>query len=62
MSRKEIEIINIANMLVQCTQEGYEENKAILLAVNADNKHLSDFLKKVFAIVDSKRPLLIEMH
>lgn len=61
MSRKENEIYNIAMMLMQCTQDEYEANKAVLLAVNANNVHLLDFLKRLFALVDKKRPQLIEM-
>ena len=61
MSRKEIEITNIEMMLLQCTQEKYEANKAVLLAVNANNAHLLDFLKRLFLLVDKKRPQFIEM-
>ena len=61
MSRKEMEILNLAEMLKQCTQERYEANKAVLLAVSANNEHLTDFLKKLFALVDKMRPQLIEM-
>lgn len=61
MSRKEMEITNIAMLLVQCTQEEYEANKAVLLAVNVNNAHLLDFFKRLFTIVDKKRPQLIEM-
>lgn len=62
MSRKDIEILNLAEMLMEYTQERYEENKAILLSVNAKNEHLTNFLKKLFALVDKMRPQLIEMH
>lgn len=59
--RKEITIVNIYEELNQCTLEEYENIKPILLAVSAYNSHLMEFMKKMFILVDAKRPLLIEM-
>lgn len=61
MSRTYWEILNLAAALIHCTQEDYEAKKAVLLAVNANNEHLTDFLKELFPLVDKKRPQLIEM-
>lgn len=60
MSEKEIAIVNICKELEQCTLEEYESFKPVLLAVSADIPHLVEFLEKLFALVESKRPKLIE--
>ncbi len=61
MSEKEIAIVNIYKELEQCTVGEYEAFKPVLLAVSSDIPHLVEFLEKVFALVEMKRPKLIEM-
>ena len=63
MNRKEIEINNIATMLLECTQEKYEQNKIVLMSYAVVNRKTSliNFLKVLFEFTDGKRPLLIKM-
>ncbi len=60
-NRKEIAMTNLYEELNQCTLEEYENIKPILLAASAYDPHLMEFMKKMFILVDAKRPLLIEM-
>lgn len=45
----------------KCSLDDYQEIKMILLICNRDNPVLLNFLHRVFNVIESDMPLLIEM-
>ena len=60
MSRDEI-IEDMVKELLDTGEESYLQKKLCLLAQTADNSKLRNFVCKLFAYTDARRPLLISM-
>lgn len=60
MSRDEI-IEDMVRELLDAGEDCYLQIRLCLLAQTADNSKLRDFVCKLFAYTDARRPLLISM-
>ena len=60
MSRDEI-IEDMVKELLNTGEERYQQIRLCLLAQTAHNSRLRDFVCKLFAYTDARRPLLISM-
>lgn len=61
MSKKNEIIIDFVREMKKCTLDDYEEIKMIMLIANRDKPKVVNFLHKAFDLIESERPLLIEM-
>lgn len=61
MSEKYKVIIDFISEMKKCTPDDYQEIKLILLICNRDKPRIVNFLNTVFHVIESERPLLIEM-
>lgn len=61
MSEKDKIIIDFISEMKKCAPDDYQEIKLILLICNRDKPEIVKFLNTVFHVIESERPLLIEM-
>ena len=61
MKEKDKVIVEFVEELVRTPQTMYEKAKATLMAVEAGNENMSNFLKKAFELAEERRPKLLEM-
>ena len=61
MSEKYKVIIDFISEMKKCTPDDYQEIKLILLICNRDKPRIANFLNAAFHVIESEKPLLIEM-
>lgn len=61
MSEKYKVIIDFISEMKKCTPDDYQEIKLILLICNRDKPRIANFLNTAFHVIESEKPLLIEM-
>lgn len=61
MSEKDKIIIDFISEMKKCTPDDYQGIKLIMLICNRDKPEIVKFLNTVFHVIESERPLLIEM-
>lgn len=61
MSKKDKMVIEFVQDLISLPQHLYEEVKATLLAVEAGNARMTNFLTKAFDVAEERRLKLLEM-
>lgn len=62
MSKKNESIIDFVQEMKKCTLDDYKEIKMIMLIANRDKPEVVNFLNKILDLIESERPLLIEMN
>ena len=61
MSEKEKIIMSFIAEMQDTSPDDYMEIKLIMLAVNAENTVVLNFLRMAFELIEARRPRLIEM-
>ena len=61
MSEKYKVLIDFILEMRKCSLDDYQEIKMILLICNRDKPRIANFLNAAFHVIESEKPLLIEM-
>ena len=61
MSEKDKIVVEFVEELLRTPQTMYEEVRAVLMAVEAGNEKMSNFLRRAFEVAEEHRPKLLEM-